>query len=370
MGFWHTGYIDFHQPSGIEDWCRPAPPTFRCTKCNLQFDNEAALRLHRFQAHPFKRPLLFIRGTEIGSTPLTITRAINPRDVDTGACSTAIVNGIKMSAKELAGTLASIEQDTVRIILEGDGTTASFEVRIEIASDEDMAGVEHVFFGMVRDGRLDMRAIMQFIQEANQFKSAAGYCDGICEYFYGVLAKERSPESSLRYDVYREKFTRALDKLRTFDRPIANRVAGLIEFHFNHFSEAVSFSPDSRVGYAAAAFCGWLAGVSQRKWKQGPIVKEVRIESLLTDWDTERLVRWVVEEPSTLEGDVAQMEKMLLGNIAEFDRTKLHILLAQIGLSLKNQRQVLSHARELRNSPSVAHWADAAIETSKDWGER
>lgn len=369
MGFWHTGYIEFHESSGIEAWCRPTPQTFRCSHCGAQFDNAADLRQHRFEAHPFKRPLLFIRGTEVGSTPLTITQTINPSDVDTGACATATVNGDRMPVDQLAGTLASIEQDTVQIVLEGDGTTASFELRIEIASDEDMAGVEQAFFDVARHRRLDMRAIGQFIEAADGFKTAVGYCDGICEYLYGVLAKERSPASSLPYEAYREKFSRALDKLGTFDRPLANRIGGLIEFHFNHFPEAELLSFGSRVGHAAAVFDAWLSGDVPSAWAQGPIVDDVRLDSLLTDWDTEQLVRWVVTEPSSLSGEVAQIEKMLSGDPAEFDQTKLHILLVQIGLSSKSQAMVLAHARELRNSPSVARWADAAIETSRGWGE-
>lgn len=232
-----------------------------------------------------------------------------------------------------------------------------------------MAGVEQAFFEVARHRRLDMRAIEQFIDAADGFKTAVGYYDGICEYLYGVLAKERSPASSLPYEAYREKFTRALDKLGTFDRPLANRIGGLVEFHFNHFPEAASLSPGSRVGHAAAVFDDWLSGRAPRDWKQASIEDDVRLESLLTDWDTEQLVRWAVREPCSLGGEEAQMMKMLRDVPAEFDQTKLHILLIQIGLSSKNEALVLTHARELRNSPSVARWAEAALEASRGWGE-
>lgn len=369
MGFWHTGYIEFHEPSGIEAWCRPGPSIYRCPQCSEEFHSAAALHQHRLEAHPFKRPLLFIRGVEVGSTPITITRAISPRDVHTGECATAVVNGNRMPVDQLPGYLASVEQDTVRIVLEGKGPPASFEVRIEIASDEDMAGVELAFFDVARHGRLDIRAIEQFIDAADGFRTALGYCDGICEYLYGVLAKERSPASSLPYAAYREKFTRALDKLGTFDRPLANRIGGLIEFHFNHFPEAQRLSYGSRVGHAAAIFDDWLSGVSPRERNWEPSDDDVRLESMLTDWDTEQLVRWAVSEPARLCGEEAAMQKMLHSDPAEFDQTKLHILLAQVGLLSTNKELVVTHARELRNSPSVARWAEAAIATSKDWGE-
>lgn len=369
MGFWHTGYLEFHEPSGIEEWCQPAPPIYSCSHCGKQFDVADDWRRHRFEEHPFKRPLLFIRGSEVGSTPLTITRAIDPGDVATGACGAAIVNGVRMPVDQLAGTLASVEHDIVRVVLEGDGTTASFEVRIELASDEDMAGVEQAFLDVARHRRLDMRAIEHFINAASGFETAVAYCDGVCEYLYGVLAKERSPESSLPYEAYREKFSRALDKLGTFDRHLANRIGGLIEFHFNHFAEAAVRSPASRVAYAATVFNSWLYGAPPGELGQGPIEDDVRLESLLTDWDTEQLVRWAVRDTSSLRGEQAQMEKMLRGTLAEFDQTKLHVLLAQIGLASKNRSLVLTHARELRNRPGFARWADAALEASNDWGE-
>ncbi len=369
MGFWHTGYIEFHETTGIEDWCRPVPPTHRCMHCGEEFDTADDLRQHRFQAHPIKRPLLFIRGMEIGSTPVTITRSLAPQDVGTGACTSAIVNGVHMPVDHLAATLASIEQDTVRIVLEGEGANASFEIRIEIASDDDMEGVEQAFFRVAHHRRLDVRAIEQFIDGASPYKTAAAYCDGICEYLYGVLAKERSPTSSLRYEAYREKFTRALDKLRTFDRPLANRVGGLVEFHFNHFPEAASLSPGARVGRAANAFATRLSGSSLPESVGQFDGSDEQLEYLLTDWDTEQLIRWAVRDPSELLCEQAEIEKMLRSDPAEYDQTKLHILLAEIGLSSKNRVLVLTHARELRNSPSVSRWADSVIETSKGWGE-
>lgn len=370
MGFWHTGYIEFHEGTGIEAWCRPTPPTYRCSRCTKTFKDAAALRHHRFEAHPFKRPLLFIRGIELGTTPLTITRPLNPSDIAASACATAVLNGVRMPVRRLADILASVEHDTLRIVLEGDGTAASFEVRIEIASDEDMAGVEQAFFDVARHRRLDMRAIEQFIAAADSYKTAAAYCDGVCEYLYGVLAKERSPASSLSYDAYREKFTRALDRLGTFDRLLANRISGLIAFHFNHFPAAAALSPGSRVGHAATVFHDWLSGMPPRQWEQQHIEDDMRLELLLTDWDTEQVVRWAVKDSRSIGEEKAQMEKMLRDGPAEFDQSKLRILLAQVGLSSKNQALVLTHARELRNSPSLARWAEAAIETSRSWGKQ
>ena len=368
MGFWHTGYIEFHEPTGFGSW-RPEPTVYRCAHCNETFENTAALREHRFQAHPFKRPLLFIRGFEIGSTPVTITQAINPNDVETSACTAASVNGERIAIDQLAGMLASIEYDTVRIDLEGEGAKAAFEVRIEIASEEDLDGVERAFFDMVRYHRLDIRAIEQFIDSSSGYNTAERYCDGICEYLYGVLAKERALSSSLPFEAYREKFSRALDKLSTIDRPLANRIRALVEFHFNHFWEAVLLSPESRVGKTAARFHAWLSSKSIDHRDGRTNEADEKFEGILTDWDTEQLIRWAIRATSNILEEQTDIEKMLAKNPTEFDQTKLHMLLAEIGLSLTNQTLVLQHARELRNSPGLESWAENAISKCKSWGE-
>ncbi len=57
-----------------------------------------------------------------------------------------------------------------------------------------------------------------FIEDCRPFSTADLYYDGICHYLYGVLAKERSPDSSLPYEEYRDRFNRAADALRDYDK--------------------------------------------------------------------------------------------------------------------------------------------------------
>lgn len=370
MGFWHTGYIEFHEGSGIEDAYRPEPRTYPCSHCGIEFQNAAAMRQHRFQAHPVKRPLLVIEGIEVGSTPVTFTQAINSSDIATGACSTAVINGVRIPATELPKRLASVKHDTAEIVLEGQGTTSSFEVRIDVASNKDINGIEKAFLEVARLRRLDARAIEHFITTAEKFTSAAGYLDGICEYLYAVLVKERSPSASLPYAAYREKFNRALEKLTPFRRPLANRIGGLIEFHFNHFQQAISLSPGSRAASAAQTFMNFLSG--QRPIENGKRNLNVndQLDSLLTDWDTERLLRWAAQHPSTLQPKKAQIENMLNSNSAKFDQAKARVLLAEMGVALRNRDLVLTNASKLRNSPGFVRWAAKVIEESKTWSER
>lgn len=367
MGFWHTGYLEFHEPSGLDGVFKATPTVYRCLHCGNTFESADGLRYHRFEAHPFKKPLLFIQGLEIGNAPETITGGFSPKDVIVESATLASVNDISMPASELGHTLAAIRQDVANIVLRGDGVEARFQLRIEIASDEDLMGVEEAFLGLASQRRLDVRAINQFIDRTGLFKTAAAYRDGICEYLYGVLAKERSATSSLPFRLYREKFNRAIDILRTLERPLAHSIVALVRFHFNRFSEAGMLSSTSRVGRAAQALDNYQSGDSsafcERRWD----LSNESLESLLTDWDTERLIRWALLDSIRLPVELAEMQAMLTADLAESDRVKLHLLIAQAGVASRDPFIVRRHARELRNSPGFEQWAEAVIETSKTW---
>ena len=367
MGFWHTGYIEHHEQTGIEEWLRPGPTTYKCSKCGAIFEHSSALRYHRFEKHPLKRPILLIGGIEVGNTPISITRPIKSADVDTAACETAIVNGKKIPADQLGDTLAIIEHDTTKVSLQGEGITTSFVLRIDISLEEDLLGVETAFSKLARLRKLDSYAIENFIANTKQFKTAAVYVDGICEHLYGVLAKERSTDSTLPHEAYREKFNRANEQLVGFDRPLADRIRSIIEFHFNNFRDAAARLPTSRVGIAAEAFLNYIHGPGVENQDPKPITPVDHLDSLLTDWDTEILIRWALEEPSALVEERPHIEKTLLREPPEYDQTKLHVLLAQIGLKTKNEELVRNHAGPLRNNPTLARWARESIASSRTW---
>ena len=52
MGFWHTGYMEFHEPVGLGSGVKATPPVFRCSHCPATFPSSAELRTHRFEMHP------------------------------------------------------------------------------------------------------------------------------------------------------------------------------------------------------------------------------------------------------------------------------------------------------------------------------
>jgi len=329
MGFWHTGYMEFHEPVGLGDGYPPPPPIFACQHCGEEFPNADDLRSHRFETHPFSRPVLLVRGLEVGSSPLIISRRFGPADIETLKCEKAVLNGDEVPPQQLGLNLSKLGNGSVKIELSNGRVSASFDLLVRVADEADVIGVERSFLNVARHRRLDMRSVEDFIDSGQTFASAADYLDGICEYFYGVLAKEHAADSSLPYELYRTKFSRSADKLKDFRRPLANTIQALIDFQFNHFFEAEALAPGFRVGLASQRFGKWIVGELEAARAIPHSSFDTELESLLTDLETERILRWSVESSDQIVRQADKIEAFLLTDVPEYDRTKLHIVLAE-----------------------------------------
>ena len=193
------------------------------------------------------------------------------------------------------------------------------------------------------------------------YPTAMGYCDGVCDYFYGVLTKERSPASSLPYARYREKFTRAADRLKDFERPLAHVICALIAFHFNHFIPCPEIAEPSRVEVASGRFERWIASERSVADQLLSHPHSDTLERLLTDFETERLLCWSVAASDVLLPHIDDMETMVRLDLAEFDRTKLRILLAEWHAHQGHVLDASRHARELRNNQALGGWAEGLL---------
>ena len=363
MGFWHTGYIEFHEPTGFhEGGYKPQPPVFPCSDCDQVFSSFEELRSHRFELHPLRRPMLFINNKELGTQQVRITRRLSLGDIKTANCEHAILNGEQIPVDTLSERLMQISSDICRVVLSGTGESAEFVLDFRIATDKHLAAIEEQFARLVRGRRLDSRAIEEFITAAKPYDTAIGYCDGICTYLYGVLAKEKSADSSLKYEDYPGRFSKAGDDLAAYDRPLARVIRSLVEFHFNHFREASLLADETRVGQAAGRFAALLRG--ERFGDVKPLDMNnafSSLEPLVTDWETEQIARWAVSPLGSLSRDVQEIESFLERDLAEYDKVKLQILLAEVYASQGESARVREFASPLRNLAALEYWAESRI---------
>ncbi len=358
MGFWHTGYMEFHEPTGLSWTFTPQPVLYTCTTCLRQFDELDKLLQHRFEAHPHRRPMLFVRGQELGATICRVTRAVAPLDFRADHATRARVNRGRVPLAALGDALAAFSQDRVTIELENDSVSASFKIDFSIAQPQDCKGVEECFESMVKMKRLDPRGIGAFVSASQQYGTAATYMDGICNYLYGVLAKERAPDSGLAFEDYREKFELAASALADFDRPLALMIRGLVAFQFNHFDDTLRYVAPGALHAAARRLQHLLSRGSEPPLSSA---NHSDFERALTDFVSDRIISWALASTDALRAQQAQLKDLLNADLVEYDRTKIRIILAEHSVAVGDVAEARKIARAMRNSVSTELWAESVM---------
>jgi len=355
MGFWHTGFMDFHEPVGLDGYVLEPLSTrvFACGQCDEVFNSVEMLRSHRFERHPLLRPLLFLHGRELGSHPARITSLLKQDDIYIERCDRAVLNGRNVPPSLLPGELVRKTSEVCRLTLKSGEVSSDFILDFRIASEEDLRRVENEFARIAAGHKLDTCKIEDFITVTSGFESALGYCDGICAYLYGVLAKERAPDSSIPHEGYVGKYSKAAEELANYNRPLARTIGSLIEFHFNHFDETVRLAGNARIGATAKRYLGWMRGERRSEEQKNSIASGAmsQLEVSVTDWETEQIAHWAIRPLRELSRHVEDMETFLGREIAEYDRVKMHVLLAEIYSAQGEAQCSLNHAKTVRNEP-------------------
>lgn len=371
MGFWHTGYAEFHEPSGLEGYIYSPPPPVRyvCEYCMVSFAELEELRRHRFESHPLRQPALWLRGRAVGALPVTVLSALRPDDVvveDTTRCT---LNGRDVALAELGPRLARMSHEFVELELANVGAVTHCVLDFRIAGEVHLTNVEEAFLRMARERVLTIDSLSRFIQECRSFQDAMPYCDGVCHYLYGVLAKEKSADSGLRHEQYVERFVRASEELAGFDRSLARSIRALVAFHFNQFAEAEHLAPeDGALRRTAGAFAGLLQGLPWHyEAALSPSLGSV-VENLLTDQDTLQVLSDASHGLPGLKDRSNELQEHLRQAFAGFDRLK-RVLLASEALAEKKDEAshaaARSLAREMASQPDTRAWAQAMLERLK-----
>ena len=368
MGFWHTGYAEFHEPSGLEEYVYSPPPPVRyvCEHCSESFAELEGLRRHRFEQHPVRQPALWLRGRAAGALPQLLMTPLQSADVVIEDAVRCLLNGNPVPLASLGERLAGMNKEFIELQLENAGATTRCVLDFRIADETHLAGVEAAFLRVARDRVLSIDALSRFIHDCREFPSAMPYCDGICHYLYGVMAKERAPDSGLQQGQYVERYLRASDELSGFDRPLARSVRALVAFHFNHFDDAELLAPEGALRHAAGAFAGLLQGLPWHFDAAFSAAPGSAVENLLTDQDTLQILsdasHGLVELKNRSDELLSHLQRAAAGGFDQMKRT----LLASEALAARED--AASHAtarklaRELASHHDTSAWAKAMLE--------
>lgn len=369
MGFWHTGYAEFHEPTGLDGYVYTPPPPVRyvCEHCAATFNALEALRLHRFEDHPLRQPALWIRGQVVGSLPLIVRSSLRPDDVVVEDAKRCKLNGRIVPLAALGSKLAGLTCEFVELELTKDGVVTCCTLDFRIAQEGHLAKVEEAFLRMARDRELSIEAISRFIRDCHPYDDAKPYYNGVCDYLYGVMAKERSADSGLRQDQYVERFVRASEELSGFDRPLARSIRALVAFHFNQFDDAVLLAPQlGSLHQAAATFARLLQAQPWHNPAAAPApLPASAVEDLLTDQDTLQVLADISHALANLEACaeelLAHQRRPLTSGFDQLKRTLLASETLAARADAASHAQARKLARGLASEPAASVWAEAML---------
>ena len=175
-----------------------------------------------------------------------------------------------------------------------------------------------------RGGARPQEDLSLFIENSKKYTSATGFYDGIANYLYGVMSKERLSQVGDGID-YKEKFNQSLASLSNYDTLASSLLMGLIEFNFNHISEAASRGRGTRYGEAALIMSTWL-----RDEPPIPIHYPGTIDNLFIDVFTQQICDWIIRFDKLTDQEIADMTDNLNSELwTEYDKTKIRIILAE-----------------------------------------
>lgn len=346
MGFWHTGYMEFKE----EFVYSPPSEAIPSPKPVRPLEPEA-----------IRRPAMYIKEHEVGHQVFHITEPIDPNDIKVKYCNRMRLNGASITNQQLKETLATSRQFFANVELVGlKSTRTTISLDIQIADEQDLDEIDTTLSAMKNRHRLDLSAIDQFINDTKKCSSALPYCDGVVQYLYGVIAKERHHDCNIPFEDYQRYFKSSATKLASYNRPLARIITNLISFHFNQFSDVTQSMDKSRLSIAASIYEMWLNQIESAA--NLPRLKGAypdQIEPSLTDFQTEDILRCTCW-PDYRERYLSSIsDKINDDTLADYDLYKLHILLAESYKDRGDVKRALKHVKQLAHLIAFEPWVRA-----------
>jgi hypothetical protein len=340
------------------------PQVFNCPICQKVFGSYDDRFQHRFEAHPYRRPLLVLGAHEVITPRFIVTRALKSEQIHLINATTCRLDGRTISAEALASHIGGARSGFFRVELTGAGGKMSvhYEISVEITSDSDALLVEQEFARLYSPGVVSVCSINGFIRATAEARTARRYVDGLASYLYGVIAKDQRGDTMLSQEQGRARLFAAVQTLSEIDRPLATVVAGIVGFQSNAFSHHAQLTTVPKLQSAMRWFdvvkrTGVFPAVERKDRSTAPNA-QVPLDSA-----TDEILAWTDMAPSRLSDSAKYVAKRRLQDdwLAE-DRIKARVMLAFIYQSNGDAANAVEIAREFRHDQVFGRLAERLIQ--------
>ena len=352
------------ESSSSEGWSGPgqvAPrQVFTCEVCGIVFYSVEDLLIHQFDGHSVTRPTIFLEGRECGRSRVTVLTATAPEDWEIVGAELIMLDGKYVDPTQAKSMLSSKAKGFIQVQLTTTGINQTFNLNFEIAEQSDLDGIETALRRFVSRRELNIPSIESFLKETSSYVTCDNYRFGIANYFYGVMAREGSPDSGLNLDIsdetpYVRKFEESVDQVMGYVRPGADAICGLVAFHFNQFEVAMrrTFSP--RVARAAIRLHQLLNGDGGQSVKEGIQISD-SMDVGMCDGEIEIVLDLCclpLEAAYTkhFEATLADIDRFV-----QFDQLKVRVMATEHFMEIGEFKRAVEVASPLRHNRLSEAW--------------
>jgi hypothetical protein len=356
----------------------PAVPAYRCPFCKNTFSARKLLSAHLELSHVVKRPFLLMSGAEPGSEDTIRARSVLP-SLEIFNCTELLV-GIDGEAlrrtqrSDLVQTLSRLTRATVqlRLLNAGDGLTApvtqDYRFRVIVPDHASLTTIDERFVRELGSDGVNLERVGCFYQ-ATRAGASAEYAEALADYVRAVLIKDGDPRTgvSTRLHHNHDVYSRALNTLQSFERPLAKLLSALIRFGLNDFSkwqEATGFEMLDR----AYSLLGPLA-----EFDRAPLMvsqgrsgsASARVFVCPIDVGTDSVTRLANQAADlTRWGAAAEQQFSVLAeqtSISALDRAKIRALWATTALRLNARASAQKALSLLDGDPTFGRWTASEL---------
>ena len=358
MGFWHTGYEEFHSEPGLDKTYEP-PKLFRhvCDQCKQQFDDVEQLRGHRFVQHPIRKPLLWLRGRKAGRSAIRISTPLTMDEVSIECATACRINGKSLTEQDALLELSRATNGVIDLELVASDLTSKYTIEFDISDERELRIADQNILNFVGGRELTVGAVSELIFSCASLSTVTGYVKGVCDYFYGTMAKERSAGTWLGAEEYVARYIQAKESLEGYATDFSKMIRSIVDFHFNHFETSELLAPDARV---AGAFAGLLHGLPWSYVDRGAPNGGSALEAVFLDKDTMALLGVSDCDVTDLRGRsnfLLEIEEQFAEN--GYDRLKWTMLTAE-ALAMSDEavarKKAIDLSRALAGNPDAKIW--------------
>lgn len=379
------GFIDWiHEPAverigqySDRQWSSHTPPPepkFRCSLCNQEFPTTRELLSHSRQSHPLSLPLLSL-GSELLLSTTTIRKPINRDEIliEHGPEIKIAVDGDhyhQISKEKLSQLLVEKKDGRVDIRIKNTRAcddihaSSNYHIYFRVPSKSDLQAIDIAFTQTMAKLPIAVSSANTFWESCIDHRKAiasSDYANALSSYIIGMAVKQGNQMKALSFDRFKDKFLEALEVLRHHDTPLAAGISEIVRFNLNDFTNwprASETLPD--LGAAASFFQSPVSAIDGPAKPKGAALNKT--SKCPVDDLTERIIKAsiIILEKRYDGNDLETLLPPLLNwlPLGEYDRLKIHALLAAMHMGRKNIHLAEPHLRAIRSEPNFKVWVE------------